>query len=62
MEIEFNENGCGNMNLRFPDTKSVQVMPEKTNYTLDKVYPPDTQQVSKYHKQAEDHLSPSPKE
>ncbi len=40
MEIEFNSNGCGNENLRFPDVKSVQVMPEKAIYTLDKVYPP----------------------
>ena len=23
MEIEFNENGCGNENLRYPDTKTV---------------------------------------
>jgi hypothetical protein len=43
MEIEFNENGCGSENLRFPDTKTVTVMPEKANYNLDKVYPPITE-------------------
>ncbi|EGR34434.1 kinesin motor domain protein, partial [Ichthyophthirius multifiliis] len=48
MEIEFNQNGCGNENLRFPDLKSVQVMPEKTIFTLDKVYPPASQQSEIY--------------
>lgn len=43
MEIEFNENGMGNENLRFSDSKTVCVMPEKANYTLDKVYPPETE-------------------
>lgn len=45
MEIEFNENGMGNENLRFNDNKTICVMPEKALYTLDKIYPPDTEQV-----------------
>ncbi|KAL4488453.1 hypothetical protein ABPG72_013021 [Tetrahymena utriculariae] len=48
MEIEFNENGMGNENLRFNDNKTICVMPEKGLYTLDKVYPPDTQQEEIY--------------
>ncbi|KAL4443117.1 hypothetical protein ABPG74_002184 [Tetrahymena malaccensis] len=48
MEIEFNENGMGNENLRFNDNKTICVMPEKGLYTLDKVYPPDTQQEQIY--------------
>lgn len=43
MEIEFNENGCGNENLKFPDVKTICVMPEKMPFSLDKVYPPDVQ-------------------
>ena len=41
MELEFIENGCGIENLRYPDIKSVCVLPEKSLYSLDKVYAPD---------------------
>ncbi|EGR30362.1 kinesin motor domain protein [Ichthyophthirius multifiliis] len=44
MELEFNENGTGSQNINFPDNKSVQIMPEKSLYTLDKVYTPETPQ------------------
>ncbi len=41
MELEFIENGCGFENLRFADSKTIYVLPEKTMYSLDKVYPPE---------------------
>lgn len=43
MEIEFNENGMGSENLRFTDSNTICVMPEKSLYTLDKIYPTDTE-------------------
>lgn len=41
MELEFNENCCGNENLRFPDNKTVLVLPDKSSFAMDRVYSPE---------------------